>query len=47
LVRGINKTNAATLNLPKPNLIRALKRLEVVVGKADKLKEIDWSSKLD
>lgn len=48
LVRGISKTNAATLNfVPAPNLTRALKRLEVVAVKVEKLKEIDWSSKLD
>ena len=47
LVCGINNTNAATLNLPKSNLIRVLKRLEVVVRKADKLKEVDWSCRLD
>jgi selenocysteine lyase/cysteine desulfurase len=47
LVRGINKTNAATLNgVPGPNLTRALKRLEVVAGKVERVKELDWSSRL-
>lgn len=47
LVRGISKTNAATLNgVPGPNLTRALKRLEVVVAKIEKIKELDWSGRL-
>lgn len=47
LVRGISKTNAATLNgVPGPNLTRALKRLEVVVAKIEKVKELDWSGRL-
>ena len=44
LVRGISKTNAATLNgVPGPNFTRALKRLEVVAGKIEKIKELDWN----
>lgn len=47
LVRGISKTNAATLNgVPGPNLTRALKRLEVVAGKVEEVKELDWPSRL-
>ncbi|WP_105180395.1 hypothetical protein [Pseudoalteromonas sp. T1lg21] len=47
LVRGISKTNAATLNgVPGPNLTKALKRLEVVVAKIEKVKELDWSGRL-
>ncbi|MEI8668857.1 hypothetical protein WNY98_06410 [Pseudoalteromonas sp. AS71] len=43
LVRGISKTNAATLNgVPGPNFTRALKRLEVVASKVEKIKELDW-----
>jgi len=43
LVRGISKTNAATLNGVKgPNFTRALKRLEIVAGKIEKVKELDW-----
>ena len=43
LVRGISKANAATLNfVPAPNLTRALKRLEVVAGKIERLKEMDY-----
>ncbi|ALQ08477.1 hypothetical protein D172_010615 [Pseudoalteromonas sp. Bsw20308] len=43
LVRGISKTNAATLNgVPASNLTRALKRLEVVAGKIEKIKELDY-----
>lgn len=46
LVRGISKTNAATLNgVPGPNLTRALKRLEVVAGKFENALEIEWYSK--
>ncbi|WP_024592101.1 MULTISPECIES: hypothetical protein [unclassified Pseudoalteromonas] len=46
LVRGINKTNAATLNgVPGPNLTRALKRLEVTAGKFERGLEIEWYSK--
>ena len=45
LVRGISKTNAAMLNgVQGPNLTRALKRLEVVAGKIEKVKELDWKS---
>ena len=41
LVRGISKTNAATLNGVKgPNFTRALKRLEVVAGKFENALEI-------
>jgi len=47
LVRGISKTNAATLNgVPGPNFTRALKRLEVVAGKVEEVKELDWPSRL-
>ena len=47
LVRGIGKTNAATLNgVPGPNLTRALKRLEVTAGKVEEVKELDWPSRL-
>ncbi|MDN3488767.1 hypothetical protein [Pseudoalteromonas sp. APC 3694] len=47
LVRGISKTNAAALNfVPAPNLTRALKRLDVVAGKVEEVKELDWSSRL-
>ncbi|GAA79252.1 hypothetical protein EU508_08175 [Pseudoalteromonas fuliginea] len=43
LVRGISKTNAATLNGVKgPNFTRALNRLEVVASKVEKIKELDW-----
>lgn len=43
LVRGIGKTNAATLNGVKgPNFTRALKRIEIVAGKIEKVKELDW-----
>ena len=46
LVRGISKTNAATLNgVPGPNFTRALKRLEVVAGKLENALEIEWYSK--
>lgn len=46
LVRGIGKTNAATLNgVPGPNLTRALKRLEAVAGKVEKIKELDWQKR--
>lgn len=46
LVRGISKTNAATLNGVKgPNLTRALNRLEVVAGKFENALEIEWYSK--
>lgn len=46
LVRGISKTNAATLNgVPGPNLTRALKRLEVTAGKFEQGLEIEWYSK--
>ena len=46
LVRGISKTNAATLNgVPGPNFTRALKRLEVVAGKFENALEIEWYSK--
>ncbi|MFK3858571.1 hypothetical protein [Pseudoalteromonas rhizosphaerae] len=46
LVRGINKTNAATLNgVPGPNFTRALKRLEVITGKIEKIKELDWEKR--
>lgn len=43
LVRGISKTNAATLNSVKgPNFTRALKRIEIVASKVEKIKELDW-----
>ena len=43
LVRGISKTNAATLNGVKgPNFTRALKRIEIIAGKIEKVKELDW-----
>lgn len=46
LVRGIGKTNSATLNgVPGPNLTRALKRLETVAGKVEKIKELDWQKR--
>ncbi|MDI3246856.1 hypothetical protein [Pseudoalteromonas agarivorans] len=46
LVRGISKTNAATLNgVPGPNFTRALKRLEVVTVKFENALEIEWYSK--
>tara|TARA_B110000211_G_scaffold223135_1_gene272636 strand:+ start:250 stop:498 length:249 start_codon:yes stop_codon:yes gene_type:complete len=46
LVRGISKTNAATLNgVPGPNFTRALKRLEITAGKVEKVKELDWQKK--
>lgn len=42
LVLGIGKTNAATLNgVPRPNFTRALKRLEAVAEKVEKVKELD------
>ena len=45
LVRGISKTNAATLNGVKgPNFTRALNRLEVVAGKFENALEIEWYS---
>ena len=47
MVRGISKTHTATLNgVQGPNLTRALKRLEIVAGKIEKIKELDWSSRL-
>ncbi|WP_304179123.1 hypothetical protein [Pseudoalteromonas prydzensis] len=46
LVRGISKTNAATLNSVKgPNFTRALNRLEVVACKFENALEIEWYSK--
>ncbi|MCQ8882721.1 hypothetical protein NQS96_13150 [Pseudoalteromonas shioyasakiensis] len=46
LVRGISKTNSATLNAVKgPNFTRALNRLEVVAGKFEHALEIEWYSK--